>query len=67
MVDSTTVHIAIVLVPHLPNLVEVPEGKPSSSRRRLVGDELREEVIFMVVSRRPIDRHYFKIPFIVAI
>jgi hypothetical protein len=66
-VDSTTVHIAIVLVPRTPNLVEIPEGKPSSSRRRLVGDEFREEVIFTVVSRRPIDRRYFEVPFIVAI
>jgi hypothetical protein len=54
-VDTTSVHICLVLVPSTVNLVEVAKHKPSSPNGGLLGNQLGEEVVFSICGRRPVD------------
>jgi hypothetical protein len=66
-IDPATVDVAIALVPRTTNLVEVSKGKPTCPLSRFVCDELGEEIVFPVRSRRPIDPRYLEIAIIARV
>jgi hypothetical protein len=60
-VDAATANIGLVFVPRPPYLVEIAQNQPPHPNRRLMSNELREEVILAIASRRAINRGDFEI------